>query len=49
MYMLNGWWFLSSGGSYPPAFVVEMPMNDIFGGSEHENENKAMINNNTKE
>ena len=22
MYMLNGWWFLSSGGSYPPVFTV---------------------------
>ena len=22
MYMLNGWWFLSSGGSYPPVFAV---------------------------
>ena len=22
MYMLNGWWFLSSGGSYPPVFMV---------------------------
>ena len=23
MYTLNGWWFLSSGGSYPPVFTVE--------------------------
>ena len=23
MYMLNGWWFLSSGGSYPPVFMVD--------------------------
>ena len=22
MSMLNGWWFLSSGGSYPPVFMV---------------------------
>ena len=22
MYMLNGWWFLSSGGAYPPVFTV---------------------------
>ena len=22
MYMLNGWWFLSSSGSYPPVFMV---------------------------
>ena len=22
MYMLNGWWFLSSGGSYPLVFMV---------------------------
>ena len=22
MYMLNGWWFLSSGGSYPLVFTV---------------------------
>ena len=22
MYTLNGWWFLSSGGSYPPVFTV---------------------------
>ena len=22
MYTLNGWWFLSSGGSYPPVFMV---------------------------
>ena len=21
MYMLNGWWFLSSGGSYPLVFT----------------------------
>ena len=24
MYTLNGWWFLSSGGSYPPVFMVAM-------------------------
>ena len=23
MYMLNGWWFLSSSGSYPPVFMVD--------------------------
>ena len=23
MYMLNGWWFLSSGDSYPPVFMVD--------------------------
>ena len=23
MYMLNGWWFLSSSGSYPPVFTVD--------------------------
>ena len=23
MYTLNGWWFLSSGGSYPPVFTVD--------------------------
>ena len=23
MYTLNGWWFLSSGGSYPPVFMVD--------------------------
>ena len=22
MYTLNGWWFLSSSGSYPPVFTV---------------------------
>ena len=22
MYLLNGWWFLSSSGSYPPVFMV---------------------------
>ena len=22
MYMLNGWWFLSSSGSCPPVFTV---------------------------
>ena len=22
MYMLNGWWFLSSGSSYPPVSMV---------------------------
>ena len=22
MYTLNGWWFLSSGGSYPLVFMV---------------------------
>ena len=22
MYTLNGWWFLSSGGAYPPVFTV---------------------------
>ena len=22
MYMLNGWWLLSSSGSYPPVFTV---------------------------
>ena len=25
MYTQNGWWFLSSGGAYPPVFMVEMP------------------------
>ena len=25
MYTLNGWWFLSSGGSYPPVFTVAVP------------------------
>ena len=25
MYTLNGWWFLSSGGSYPPVFTVAEP------------------------
>ena len=24
MYMLNGWWFLSSSGSYPPVFMVAL-------------------------
>ena len=24
MYMLNGWWFFSSGGSYPPEVTVGM-------------------------
>ena len=24
MYMLNGWWFLSSSGSYPPVFMVDL-------------------------
>ena len=24
MYTLNGWLFLSSGGSYPPVFTVEL-------------------------
>ena len=24
MYMLNVWWFLSSGGSYPPVFMVAL-------------------------
>ena len=24
MYTLNGWWFLSSGGSYPPVFMVDL-------------------------
>ena len=23
MYTLNGWWFLSSGGAYPPVFTVD--------------------------
>ena len=23
MYMLIGWWFLSSGSSYPPVFTVD--------------------------
>ena len=23
MYTLDGWWFLSSGGPYPPVFTVE--------------------------
>ena len=27
MYMLNGWWFLSSSGSYPPVFPVVMMSN----------------------
>ena len=22
MYTQNGWWFLSSGGSYPPVFTI---------------------------
>ena len=22
MYTLNGWWLISSGGSYPPVFMV---------------------------
>ena len=26
MYMLNGWWFLSSGGSYPPVFMVDLKL-----------------------
>ena len=25
MYTLNGWWFLSSGGAYPPVFTVAVP------------------------
>ena len=25
MYTLNGWWFLSSSGSYPPGFMVGVP------------------------
>ena len=24
MYTQNGWWFLSSGGAYPPVFTVEL-------------------------
>ena len=28
MYMLNGWWFLSSGGSYPPVFTVDLCPHD---------------------
>ena len=24
MYTLNGWWFLSSSGSYPPVFMVDV-------------------------
>ena len=32
MYMLNGWWFLSSGGAYPPVFTVayELIENDYL-------------------
>ena len=28
MYTLNGWWFLSSGGSYPPVFMVVLEILD---------------------
>ena len=31
MYMLNGWWFLSSGGSYPPVFTVVLTMSSLIG------------------
>ena len=32
MYTLNGWWFLSSGGAYPPVFMVayELIENDYL-------------------
>ena len=31
MYTLNGWWFLSSGGSYPPVFTVDTGKYNIIG------------------
>ena len=32
MYMLSGWWFLSSSGSYPPVFIVDcMPTWELSG------------------
>ena len=33
MYMLNGWWFLSSGGSYPPVFTVVLTMSSQIGNT----------------
>ena len=30
MYMLHGWWFLSSGGSYPLVFTVYPPTPTII-------------------
>ena len=29
MYTLNGWWFLSSGGAYPPVFTVDLLVIEI--------------------
>ena len=26
MYTLNGWWFLSSSGAYPPVFMVVLSL-----------------------
>ena len=30
MYTLNGWWFLSSGGAYPPVFTVDVSTHVII-------------------
>ena len=35
MYTLNGWWFLSSGGSYPPVFMVATRMLSKTTGTEY--------------
>ena len=32
MYTLNGWWFLSSGGSYPLVFTVVVMSNAMSSG-----------------
>ena len=29
MYTLNGWWFLSSAGSYPPGFMVDRSLETL--------------------
>ena len=36
MYMLNGWWFLSSSGSYPPFFMVGTKIVDTINNIVHE-------------
>ena len=33
MYTLNGWWFLSSGGSYPPAEIYPGIATEPVGGT----------------
>ena len=33
MYTQNGWWFLSSGGAYPPVFTVVVDCCVVLPGS----------------